>query len=189
MTCGIYKIEHPSGLVYVGQSQDCNKRWLQHVSEAFGRRYCFKLYKAMRSLGLENFTFSILEECAVEDLDEREVHWMRKLNALDPVMGLNTGVDPVAPNRGKKASAETRAKMSESQRGRKHSEESRVKIGAVHIGKEVSEETRAKISKAKRRDNLSAETRRRLSEAAKARETRKREARTRTGSLARKRAS
>lgn len=39
------------------------------------------LYKAMNKYGIDNFIFSILEECPVEKLDEREIFWISQLNS------------------------------------------------------------------------------------------------------------
>lgn len=50
-------------------------------------------------------------------------------------------------NLGRKASEETKAKMSKSQKGKKMPEEAKEKIRLSHIGMKASEETKAKISK------------------------------------------
>jgi hypothetical protein len=50
------------------------------------------------------------------------------------------------PNFGKKASHETRAKLSNAHRGRRHSSDSIEKIRQAHTGKIVSEDTRKKLS-------------------------------------------
>lgn len=38
------------------------------------------LHNAMKKYGTDNFIFSILEECGLEQLDQREIFWIQKLN-------------------------------------------------------------------------------------------------------------
>lgn len=81
---GIYCITNKlTGEQYVGQSIDIEARIKQHF-------YNFKydnleknkaLYKAMRKYGEENFIVSTLEECKSEELNDREVFWIKKLNS------------------------------------------------------------------------------------------------------------
>ena len=69
MTCGIYKIENLiNGKVYIGQSIEIEKRWQKHLNA----KDDFLIHKALRKYGKSNFSFSILEECAINELDARE---------------------------------------------------------------------------------------------------------------------
>ena len=52
------------------------------------------------------------------------------------------------PNYGRKASEESRKKMSEAQKGKKHSEETKLKMSKSHKGVGHSEESKKKICKA-----------------------------------------
>lgn len=83
--CGIYKIENSiNKKVYIGQSLDIKKRWREHKSAAFNvnsKDYNMVIYKAIRKYGLENFQFSILEECSREDLNARECYWIEYYNS------------------------------------------------------------------------------------------------------------
>lgn len=54
-------------------------------------------------------------------------------------------------NRGRKRSAETRAKMAAAQLGKKHSDETRAKLSEQRRGKTISPETRARIAESVRR--------------------------------------
>lgn len=82
---GIYVITNNiNNKQYVGLSKDCWKRWADHFSKSY---YSKKeddlkkaLYMAMRKYGRENFSFSILEECPEEQLSEREIYWINKLD-------------------------------------------------------------------------------------------------------------
>ena len=71
--CGIYKITNLcNGKVYVGQSVDIQSRWRRHKTCTSD----YALYRAFRKYGLENFQFDVIEECDVDQLDERETYWI-----------------------------------------------------------------------------------------------------------------
>lgn len=72
---GIYKITNLiNNMVYVGQSIDVAERWKQHIKRGIGADPPTqnKLYPAMLEVGIENFTFELIEECAPVQLTERE---------------------------------------------------------------------------------------------------------------------
>ena len=74
---GIYKIINQiNGKIYIGQSVNIASRWSSHKSEFKKRKYDTKLYRAMEKYGLNNFALEIIEECAQDKLDEREVYWI-----------------------------------------------------------------------------------------------------------------
>lgn len=82
--CGIYKITNlVNGKMYVGQSRFIEKRWSKHRSEANNGNK-LPLYSAIRKYGIENFKFEIIEECSVNDLNEREAYYMYNLNTFQP---------------------------------------------------------------------------------------------------------
>ena len=79
MPCGIYKITNNiTKESYVGQSVDIYRRWNEHKRAAYARKKqaVYPLYRDIRYFGIENFEFTILEECAREKLDEREEFWI-----------------------------------------------------------------------------------------------------------------
>ena len=83
---GIYKITHiQSGKCYVGQAANIADRWKQHVKRGVGAEDWTrnKLYPAMYSLGVENFSFEIIEECERSKLNEREDYWQEFFHAKD----------------------------------------------------------------------------------------------------------
>lgn len=83
---GIYKITNlENGMCYVGQSVDIAERWRQHIKRGMGAEPPTrnKLYPAMLSFGVENFTFEVIEECSRENLDEREDYWQDYFHAKD----------------------------------------------------------------------------------------------------------
>lgn len=77
---GIYKIENLiNGKVYIGQSKDIQKRWTEHrkIAEKINETYrCSYIHNAIKKYGIENFSFSVIEKCPLEDLDEKEIKWI-----------------------------------------------------------------------------------------------------------------
>lgn len=83
---GIYKITNiDSQMCYVGQAANIADRWKQHCKRGVGAEDWTqnKLYPAMYSLGVENFTFEIVEECDRSRLNEREDYWQEYFHAKD----------------------------------------------------------------------------------------------------------
>lgn len=78
---GIYKIENNiNHKVYIGLSNNIERRWREHKRrylDIFSNNYNCKLYKALRKYGLENFTFSVVEQCLLEELEEKEIYWIK----------------------------------------------------------------------------------------------------------------
>lgn len=76
MSCGIYKITNQiNNKCYIGQSIAIEERWKREKSRAFQPsqdQYYSTLGKAFRKYGVCNFTFEILEECKIDQLDELE---------------------------------------------------------------------------------------------------------------------
>ena len=75
---GIYKITNlDNGMCYIGQSVDVADRWRQHVKRGVGADPVTqnKLYPAMKSIGVENFMFELIEECKGNELTPREKYW------------------------------------------------------------------------------------------------------------------
>ena len=83
---GIYKIKNKiNGKVYIGLSTNIEKRWNKHKNEPFNlssAQYNCLLYKAIRKYGLDNFEFSIIEECSKEMLPKREKYWIKYYNSF-----------------------------------------------------------------------------------------------------------
>lgn len=61
-------------------------RWKHHICESQNsksKEYEKTLYRAFRKYGIENFSFEILEECKEEELRDKEIYWINKLDALN----------------------------------------------------------------------------------------------------------
>lgn len=92
MCIGIYKIENLiNHNCYIGQSRNIYKRWSNHKTAAFNsndKGYEYPLYRAIRKYGLDFFDFSILEECSIEELNNKEIYW---INFYQPVYNQTEG--------------------------------------------------------------------------------------------------
>jgi hypothetical protein len=78
----IYKISSPSGKVYVGQTiKDFNDRISQHKSKSSN---CIALKRAIDKYK-DQMKYEIIEDnVSQEQLDEREIYWIKELNSLTP---------------------------------------------------------------------------------------------------------
>lgn len=71
--CGIYCIENTiNQKKYIGQSIDIYRRWQQHK---LGKTKCAISY-AIVKYGIEKFSFTIVELCDRDLLNEREIYWI-----------------------------------------------------------------------------------------------------------------
>lgn len=153
---GIYKITNKiNGKFYIGQSVDIKRRFIEHKTP-HGTMTSIKL--AIKKYGKENFLFEVIEECKVEELDEREVYWISKLK---PEYNRNEGG---SGSRGHHVSFNLRQQLSERNKqywnslpeaekktiikrlcgppkGHQVSEETREKLRAANLGKMQSAET------------------------------------------------
>lgn len=78
---GIYKIENLiNHKIYVGQSIHIERRWIEHCSPS--RKSIIS--NAIRKYGKENFSFTILEECDIDELLEKEEFYIKKYNSIVP---------------------------------------------------------------------------------------------------------
>lgn len=85
---GIYKITNKiNNKIYIGQSINIEKR----IHEHFWKAACEKdisfnsiLHTAIRKYGKENFIVEVLEECSVEQLDNREKYYINYYDCITP---------------------------------------------------------------------------------------------------------
>lgn len=85
---GIYKIENlVNHKLYVGQSIDIEERYKQHIYKAFNnneRAYNSAIHQAFRKYGIENFKLEVIEQCNIDELDEKEIYWIKQLDTISP---------------------------------------------------------------------------------------------------------
>lgn len=73
---GIYKItKKENGKSYIGQSNDIERRFKEHTFKNE-----IPIDKAIQKYGKESFQFEILEECSLDELDEKERYWINYYN-------------------------------------------------------------------------------------------------------------
>ena len=97
--CEIYKIVNLSNdKIYVGQAVShilnhkryrpygYDGRFRCHISEAFSQKknQSHYLNNAIRKYGVSNFVCELLEYCEIKNADDREIHYIHKLDSLYP---------------------------------------------------------------------------------------------------------
>ena len=119
----IYRIQHlESGKSYIGQTiYKVLDRWRQHCHP---KSACRRLRNAIQKYGEAGFNLTVLEVCeTMEQLNAREVHWIKELNTLSPHgYNLQAGGFNGIP------SEDTRKKMSAWQIGRTIPLETRIRL-------------------------------------------------------------
>lgn len=97
---GIYKITHiPTKKCYIGQAVDVRIRWANHIKTALhvdGGAAHARFHDALEELGLENFTWELLEKCPKEKLNEREKFYIEFYQSNDWGWNSNKGVGKAA---------------------------------------------------------------------------------------------
>lgn len=88
---GIYKITNLlNGKIYIGQSSNIEKRWAQHKSPYEQNRHKqYPLYQAINKYGIKNFSFEILEECTIDQLNLKQKEYISKYQSLTHQNGYN----------------------------------------------------------------------------------------------------
>lgn len=92
---GIYKITNQvTKECYIGQSVDISKRWKDHAKCGLGidTPAGNKLYKAMQTYGIWNFSWEVLEQCAKDLLDEKEKYYIDLYDSYNFGYNSNTGI-------------------------------------------------------------------------------------------------
>lgn len=157
---GIYKIESPSGNVYVGQSWDIKRRWARHKD--LSDQKSVALQRSFKKHGIVNHIFSIVHQLpsdvSQEILDMYEVVYMGLFKECGvPLLNIREG-----GSRGKHSS-ETIEKMriistgNKNMLGKTHTDATKKKISMSkkgrsvppNKGKKASDEVRKKLSDAK----------------------------------------
>lgn len=127
----VYKITSPSGRIYVGSTNNLNKR--MNFYKNLNCKSQPKLYNSLNKYGFENHIIEVLETPKISDLHMREHYWGTIYDVLSK-RGLNLAL-PASNSDYPTKSEECRSKLSNSRKGKKHSIESRLKISIANKGK------------------------------------------------------
>lgn len=89
--CGIYKIENKTNdKKYIGSSKDIYSRWVSHIrSLKNGEHHSYRLQREWDEFGQDNFVFSIIEECEIENRLVREQYYIDLYKSYNNLYGYN----------------------------------------------------------------------------------------------------
>jgi group I intron endonuclease len=107
---GIYKITNPKGKLYIGQSINIKRR-----EKEYKNLFCKqqpKIYNSLKKYGWENHIFEVIEECSIDLLNEKELHYKLIYNSVKEGLNCELYDNGVGPR----------------------SEEVKRKIGKAHLG-------------------------------------------------------
>jgi group I intron endonuclease len=144
---GIYIIRNVSnGKCYIGKSEtDIKKRWQAHLTLLNNNKHYNVYLQRAYNKYPESFEFDILENCSLEECDEREKYWINKFNSYDRSYGYNLTYG----GEGGLPTEETLEKIRITSLGRTHSEEAKRKMAESKKGKPRSKEVIIKLTQSK----------------------------------------
>lgn len=88
---GIYKITNKiNNLSYIGQSINIERRWQEHQREKDNTL----IHKAIREYGIQNFSFEIIEECSLDELNNKEIYWIKYYDTFNNGYNMTLGGSP-----------------------------------------------------------------------------------------------
>jgi group I intron endonuclease len=70
-----------NGKVYIGQTYNVDERWSRHVYDTKNHTTNMPLHEDMRIYGIDNFNYTVIEQCSDEVANEREQFWINYFNA------------------------------------------------------------------------------------------------------------
>jgi len=157
--CGIYRITNPNGKIYIGQAVDIIKRWSEYNLNNLNLPKQPKVHRSLNKYGVEQHKFEIIEECTIEQLNEREIYWGEYYN----VLGEN-GLNLKLGGRSGKLNNDVKNQISKSLKGKSKLTSKKGKEHALY-GILKTEEHKENISKSKQ--NIPQTTLLKMSEAMK----------------------
>jgi group I intron endonuclease len=175
-----------NGKIYIGQTHYDKPNY-------FGSGVL--ILEAIKKHGVENFIKEYIDESdSQENLDEKEIFWIKTLNAQDRKIGYNIAdggwnyftmttetkekiskslkgkyIGENAFRKGLKLTEEHKEKISQASKGKTHTEESKKKMSDRKKGIRPNDVTRKKMSDAHKGKSLTLEHRKKISESGKGR--------------------
>jgi len=139
---GIYRITNiMNGMKYIGQSVNIVKRTCEHKRDLKNNIHPnSRLQNSYNKYGIVNFEFTVLEECEVNQLTEKELYWINFYDTMNRNIGYNIAVAGNAPMANRTHTEESKAKMS------KFRKISTIGDGNGFYGKNHTNETKKRIS-------------------------------------------
>lgn len=125
---GIYKITSPSGKIYIGQSININRRFGEYKRMNCSQQP--KIYNSLKKYGPENHIFEIIEECLIEQLNDKEKYYKICFNSINEGLNCELNDNGVGPR-----SEEVKEKIRKSQMG-----------NTYNLGKKRTQNTKDKQS-------------------------------------------
>lgn len=120
MNIGIYSLTNRNnGKRYIGQSRNLQKRKTTHEWLLRNHRH-FNIHLQRAWDSGDRFDFEILEECTKEELNEKEIEWIKKLDTMRCGYNLCEGGEATD---GYHFTEEQKEKISKANKGRKTTEE------------------------------------------------------------------
>jgi group I intron endonuclease len=143
---GIYKITNPIGKIYIGQSTDIYKRIRSYRYSSTSKQ--IKLHRSIVKYGLDNHIFEVIEECSIEELNNRERYWQEHYHVIGE-NGLNCNLQKSTDKSGK-LSEETIEKIRKNRKGivskYKNPELRSYRISKSLTGKKLSDDHKRSLS-------------------------------------------
>ena len=94
---GIYKITNPEGKVYIGKSNNIEKRFKSY--RQFQHKQQPSLYKSFKKYGWVNHEYNIIEECSEDIILDREKYYINEykqsLMTLNRTQGSGKGIKKI----------------------------------------------------------------------------------------------
>lgn len=147
----IYQITNTvNGKIYVGKTNNLNRRWYEHRRAGTRGGNCKYLNRAFNKHGNDAFEIQVLDYTESDrEASELEKLYIGLFQANNSAKGYNLtkGGEGVA---GLRWSQEARLKLSASQRGKAPSIQCLTKAWAVNTGKTCAQETRQRISESQK---------------------------------------
>lgn len=132
----IYKIVNSdNGKVYVGQTTRFRKRHTEHYRALRSNKHCsYYLQKSFNKHGVDKYYFEILETVTRENICEREIYWIEKLQSYNRDRGYNILVNAPSPWYGKRSLLHCQ-RISQSLIGKHPSKETKLKQSLARLGR------------------------------------------------------